>query len=116
MKQKKTDVDKNGSQQVHTERNIFEQISRLDEKSDAEQLSKLLTEASQLSAIREKTDVQLPVAWLQKAIELSPQNFRAKEALAETKWMINKEFMDQLQYPIIRETDNRATKNMLQKK
>ncbi|MCA1025966.1 AAA family ATPase [Cytobacillus kochii] len=110
MKQKKTEIDKNGSQQVHTKRNIFEQISRLDEKTDAEQLSKLLTEAAQLSAIRDKTDVQLPVAWLQKAIELSPQNLRAKEALAETKWMINKEFMDQLQYPIIRETDNRATK------
>jgi SpoVK/Ycf46/Vps4 family AAA+-type ATPase len=72
-------------------------------------LSKVLTVASQSRAYRKNFD-SLALEWLRKAIEIDPSNVMAKNLLATNQWKNKGTIFDQLVFPRIRETDNRALK------
>ncbi|MDF2857229.1 MAG: stage sporulation protein [Neobacillus sp.] len=72
-------------------------------------LSKLLTVAALSRLYQNKRDT-LAIAWLEKALELHPNNKRAKAYFIESDWKKKKDIFDILTFPAIRETDNRTAK------
>jgi SpoVK/Ycf46/Vps4 family AAA+-type ATPase len=72
-------------------------------------LSKMLTVAALSRLNRNKQD-SLATAWLQKAVELDPNNKNARGYFIESDWKKKKDIFDILTFPAIRETDNRTAK------
>lgn len=72
-------------------------------------LSRLLTIAA-LSRLDRKSNDSLALAWLHKALELYPDNEKAKSYFIQYDWKMKKDIFDVLTFPAIRETDNRTAK------
>ncbi|MGG3470501.1 AAA family ATPase [Neobacillus pocheonensis] len=72
-------------------------------------LSKLLTIAA-ISRKGRNLEDSLAVVWLEKALELNPNNLKAKEYMLQSDWKKYKEILSALTFPPIRETDNRTAK------
>jgi SpoVK/Ycf46/Vps4 family AAA+-type ATPase len=72
-------------------------------------LSRLITVAA-LSRLDRKSNDSLALAWLHKALDLHPDNEKAKSYFIQYDWKKKKNIFDVLTFPAIRETDNRTAK------
>ncbi|WP_420489850.1 AAA family ATPase [Neobacillus drentensis] len=84
-------------------------ISAISQETDPKSLSKLLTLGARSRQGRDKGDT-LAAVWYAKALELDPENQRAKEFSIQSDWKKMKDFLATLSFPPIRETDNRTAK------
>jgi SpoVK/Ycf46/Vps4 family AAA+-type ATPase len=84
-------------------------ISAISQETDPKSLSKLLTLGAQSRLGRDKEDT-LAAVWFAKALELDPENQRAKEFSIQSDWKKMKDFLAPISFPPIRETDNRTAK------
>ncbi|MEH7436787.1 AAA family ATPase [Neobacillus drentensis] len=84
-------------------------ISAISQEADPKSLSKLLTLGAQSRLGRDKENT-LAAVWFAKALELDPENQRAKEFSIRSDWKKMKDFLATLSFPPIRETDNRTAK------
>jgi SpoVK/Ycf46/Vps4 family AAA+-type ATPase len=89
--------------------NETELITAIREESDPVLLSRMLTVAA-LSRLGRKNQDSLASAWLQKALELHPENKKAKSYFIQYDWKKKKDILDVLTFPAMRETDNRTAK------
>lgn len=102
-------------EEIHTKGNIQDEASlitairSLTKSEDKVKLSQTLTLAAQSRAKRNGFD-SLVLEWLKIAIESDSANKKAKSLLARNQWKNKGNLFDQLVYPRIRETDNRALK------
>lgn len=102
-------------QEIHTkgfiqeEASLITTIRSLTLSEDKQRLSKALTLAAQSRAQRNGYD-SLVLEWLRAAIDRDSTNKKAKSLLARNQWKNKGNLFDQLVYPRIRETDNRALK------
>ena len=72
-------------------------------------LSKLMSLAA-LSRHGKNKDDSLSRRWMEKALELNPNNEKAKVYLLQYDWIKMKDLLSSLEFPSIRETDNRTAK------
>ncbi|MGG0719679.1 AAA family ATPase [Robertmurraya massiliosenegalensis] len=95
---------------IENEHLLMEQIRMLNEDKDKENLSTLLSLAA--TSRMKKIDTQDSVvrAWMEKAHSLNQKNEEAKQFLAQFQWKAKKDVLTSLQFPMIRETDNRQQK------
>jgi SpoVK/Ycf46/Vps4 family AAA+-type ATPase len=102
-----TEIEKNGY--IEDEAVLITAIKFLSNSNQNQLLSRVLTCAAQSRANRNGYD-SLVHEWLKKAIETDSSNLTAKNLLASNQWKNKADIFDQLIYPRIRETDNRALK------
>ncbi|WP_264805843.1 AAA family ATPase [Cytobacillus sp. NCCP-133] len=103
----KKEVDHKGYIQNEAELLYF--IKYLNEQDEPKLLSELLTLAA-LSRCNKINGDHLGTAWLQKAVNLDPENNIAAAQLGKSEWKNKVNILDSLTFPPIRETDNRAAK------
>lgn len=84
-------------------------LSALRNESNPLLLSQMLTVAA-LSRLSRKKHDSLASAWLHKALELHPDNEKAKSYFIQYDWKKKKDSLDVLTFPAMRETDNRTAK------
>lgn len=84
-------------------------IFALSHETNPVMLSKQLILAALSRLWRNKVD-SLAEVWMEKALQLDPNNPKAKEYVLSSKWYKWKDFLDVLTFPSIRETDNRTAK------
>ncbi|PEQ95033.1 stage V sporulation protein K [Bacillus sp. AFS006103] len=84
-------------------------ISTLTTESNPVILSKLLSLAA-LSRIRRNKQDKMAVVWLERALNLYPDNQLAKEYMLQSDWKKFEDSLSPLTFPAIRETDNRTAK------
>jgi SpoVK/Ycf46/Vps4 family AAA+-type ATPase len=101
------EIEENGY--IQDEAALITAIKVLSNSSQSLLLSRVLTCAAQSRVTRSGYD-SLVHEWLKKAIETDSSNLRAKNLLAGNQWKNKAHIFDQLIYPRIRETDNRALK------
>ena len=94
---------------IQDEASLIAAISMLTNSEENDKLSQTLTLAAQSRAQRNGYD-SLVLEWLKAAIEHDPANKKARSMLARNQWKNKGNLFDQLVYPRIRETDNRALK------
>lgn len=107
MKLWEQELEENGY--IRDEAALITAIKNLSNSNQTLLLSKVLTYAAQSRSYRNGYD-SLVLEWLKKAIEANPANTKAKNFLASNQWKNKGHIFDQLVYPRIRETDNRALK------
>jgi len=86
-----------------------ELITALSHESNPIQLSKLFTLAA-VSRLGRNKDDSLAGVWLEKALELHPENQKAKEYMIQSDWKKMHNLLSSLTFPPLRETDNRTAK------
>ncbi|MEH7355802.1 AAA family ATPase [Neobacillus drentensis] len=84
-------------------------ITALSQESDPIQLSKLLTLAA-VSRLGRNKDDSLAAVWIEKALELHPENQKAKVYMIQSDWKKMHNLLSVLTFPPMRETDNRTAK------
>ena len=84
-------------------------ISTLTKESNPVTLSKLLSLAA-LSRIGRNKQDKLAEIWLERALNLYPDNQSAKEYMLQSDWKKFEDSLSPLTFPAIRETDNRTAK------
>ncbi|MFK9093729.1 AAA family ATPase [Bacillus salipaludis] len=84
-------------------------ITALSHESNPITQSKLLTLAA-LSRLGRNKEDSLGAIWLEKAVNLHPENQKAKEYMAQTNWKKMQNLLSSLFFPPLRETDNRTAK------
>ncbi|MCM3691260.1 AAA family ATPase [Neobacillus niacini] len=89
--------------------NENELLTAIRGESNPIHISKMLTIAA-LSRLERRNQDTLAFAWLQKALELHPENAMAKSYFIQYDWKKKKDILDILEFPAIRETDNRTAK------
>lgn len=94
---------------IQDEANLLYFIKNIDEENEPKLLSELLTIAA-LSRFQKFQENSIGLAWLQKAVDLDPDNQRASAQLGLTEWKTKANTLETLAFPPIRETDNRAAK------
>lgn len=94
---------------IREEASLITAVRMLAKSEDNEKLSQTLTLAAQSRAHRNGYD-SLVLEWLKAAVDHDPANKKAKSLLASNQWKNKGNLFDQLVYPRIRETDNRALK------
>ncbi len=87
-------------------------IQALNNETNPLILSKLLSLAALLRLGRDKHD-SLARAWMEKALQLNPNNLKAKEYLWQNDWIKLKNRLDGLTFPPLRETDNRTARKKI---
>jgi SpoVK/Ycf46/Vps4 family AAA+-type ATPase len=87
----------------------YELLSAIRDETDPLQLSRMLTLVA-LSRLKHKKEDSLASAWLSKALELNPENEKAKSHFIKDDWKKKKDILDILTFPAMRETDNRTAK------
>lgn len=97
---------------VENEKKILDAIQTLNEAQNGKEISQLLTIAA-LSRMHGNQKDTIAVAWLNKAIELNPDNTMALKYLSQYDWKNFSHLLDQLVFPNIRETDNRTAKRKI---
>ncbi len=95
---------------IKNESSLFTYLSTV--KKDALKQSKLLTIAA-LSRIGSGKRDSLAVAWMERAAELAPNNQQALQFLSQHEWKKEKNLVDMLVFPPIRESDNRTAKKKM---
>ncbi|RSD26304.1 AAA family ATPase [Mesobacillus subterraneus] len=101
------EIEKDGY--IRDEAELIKAMKLLTKADETTNLSRLLTLAAQSRSLRNGFDT-LVVAWLKKAVQLNPANQKAKSLLASNHWKNKGGIFEQLVFPRIRETDNRALK------
>ncbi|MGA9225448.1 MAG: AAA family ATPase [Mesobacillus sp.] len=101
------ELEENGY--IRDEAALITVIRNLTNSNQSLSLSSVLAYAAQSRSNRNGYD-SLVLEWLKKAIEANPANTKAKNLLASNQWKNKGHIFDQLVYPRIRETDNRALK------
>lgn len=94
---------------IRDEAGLITAIKEITDSNEGSTLSRVLTIAAQSRAFRKGFD-SLALEWLKNAIEADPSNGTAKNLLATNQWKNKGSLFDQLIFPRIRETDNRALK------
>jgi SpoVK/Ycf46/Vps4 family AAA+-type ATPase len=94
---------------IQDEASLITTINKLTKSEEHKKLSQTLTFAAQSRAQRNGYD-SIVLEWLKTAIGHDSANKMAKTLLARNEWKNKANFFDQLVYPRIRETDNRALK------
>lgn len=94
---------------IKDEAGLITAVKMLTKSDEHKKLSHTLTLAAQSRAKRNGYDA-LVLEWLKTAFEHDSANKKAKSLLARNQWKTKGNLFDQLIYPIIRETDNRALK------
>jgi SpoVK/Ycf46/Vps4 family AAA+-type ATPase len=94
---------------ISDEASLIKSIQALSAGENDIDLSKLLTYAAK-SRVNRKGYDSLVMDWLKKAIEKDRTNVQAKNLLSSNQWKNKHQLFDQLVFPRIRETDNRALK------
>lgn len=94
---------------IQDEARLITAVRMLAKSEEYKKLSQTLTLAAQSRAQRSGFD-SLVLEWLKNAIEHDFTNKKAKSLLARNQWKNKGNLFDQLVYPRIRETDNRALK------
>lgn len=84
-------------------------ISALTNESNPVILSKLLSLAA-LSRIGRNKQDKMAEVWLQRALNLYPENQAAKEYMIQSDWKKLNGLLSPLTFPAMRETDNRTAK------
>lgn len=95
---------------IENEIQLIEQIRTLDEEKDKELLSTLLSLAATSRIKKINAHDSVVRAWMERAQSLNPKNEEAKRFLAQFQWEGKKDVLTNLQFPTIRETDNRQQK------
>lgn len=103
----KNELDHKGY--IQNEADLLYFIKNLNEDKEPKLLSELLTLAG-LSRCHKFTGDNLGTAWLQKAVDLDPDNLNAAAQLGKSEWKSKSNVLEGLTFPPIRETDNRAAK------
>lgn len=88
---------------------LLQTLRTLNTESESSVLSRILTIASR-SRVNRKGYDSLVTEWLEKAINLDPSNLKARNLLAENLWKKKNQLFEALEFPPLRETDNRALK------
>jgi SpoVK/Ycf46/Vps4 family AAA+-type ATPase len=94
---------------IQNEGELFSLIKSLDKKKDSLLLSKLFVMAAQ-SRVGHKIVDALGFSWVEKALELNPQNKQGIAFLAQYESKNQTSLFDFLVFPPLRETDNRPAK------
>lgn len=94
---------------IENEAELFSLMKNIDENSNPQQMSKLLTLASLSRASRKGID-SLGFAWMEKALSLNPMNQMAISYLAQNETSSQMPLFDHLSFPPLRETDNKQAK------
>ncbi|MBS8264166.1 AAA family ATPase [Mesobacillus boroniphilus] len=94
---------------IQDEASLITAIKKLTKSEEHKQLSQTLTLAAQSRSQRNGYD-SLVLEWLKTAIEHDSANKKAKSLLARNQWKDKGNLFEQLIFPRIRETDNRALK------
>lgn len=89
--------------------NEHELLTAIRSQSNPVLLSRMLTMAA-FSRLDRRNQDTLAFAWLQKALEIHPENEMAKSYFIQYDWKKKKDILDILDFPAIRETDNRTAK------
>nr|WP_326160960.1 AAA family ATPase [Neobacillus niacini] len=89
--------------------NENELLTAIQNESNPVLLSRMLTVAA-LSRLERKNQDSLASAWLHKALELYPENEKARSYFIQYDWKKKKDILDVLTFPAMRETDNRTAK------
>ncbi|MEH7492063.1 AAA family ATPase [Neobacillus niacini] len=89
--------------------NENELLTAIRSESNPVLLSRMLTVAA-LSRLERKNQDSLASAWLHKALELYPENRKAKAYFIQYDWKKKKDILEVLTFPAMRETDNRTAK------
>ncbi len=110
LREWENEINRNGY--INNEENVLKELQRLEEESHPELVSTLLTMVA-LTRIKKLEKDTIAIAWLNKAIQLDPENQRAVEFLTFYEWEDYENFLDQLTFPSIRETDNRTAKKRI---
>lgn len=95
---------------IANEKLLLEQIKMLNEDMDKENLSTLLSLAAISRMKKINNDDSVVRAWMEKAHGLNQKNEEAKQFLAQYQWKAKEDVLTSLQFPMIRETDNRQQK------
>lgn len=88
---------------------LLQTLRTLNSESESISLSRILTIASE-SRVNRKGYDSLVTDWLEKAIKSDPSNLKARNLLADNLWKKKRQLFDALEFPPLRETDNRALK------
>ncbi|MED3963767.1 AAA family ATPase [Niallia taxi] len=97
---------------IKNEKTVLSVIQTLDETETPEMISRLLTIAA-ISRLNTNERDTIASAWLKKAKELDPQNKEANKYLSQNDWKNYKDLLEMLNFPAIRETDNRTAKRKI---
>lgn len=95
---------------IENENALLQAIKSLNEDEDKGLLSTLLTLAALSRIGKEEKEDSLVRVWMEKAHTLNPGNRQAKAYLAKYVWKTKGDLLESIQFPIIRETDNRQLK------
>ena len=102
-----TEIDENGA--IADESLLLSSIST---ETNPVILSKLLSFVA-ISRYHKHNNDTLAKIWMEQALRLDPNNEKAKTFMLEADWLKMKDLLDQLSFPLIRETDNRTTKKKI---
>ncbi|NRG46300.1 AAA family ATPase [Bacillus sp. CRN 9] len=94
---------------VNNEDDLLQMITSLDREDEPEKLSKLLMIAASSKA-NDASQETLALAWMEEALKLNPKNKEAERFISEKNWTTKQYSLNQLQFPPLRESDNRAAK------
>ncbi len=97
---------------ISNEGRLLSLLKEIDTDEDSGSVSAILTLAA-LSRLGRNKDDSLAAAWMDKALELDPQNGQARRFMAQRDWKKHRELLDMLVFPSIRETDNRTAKRKI---
>lgn len=97
---------------IKSEKTLLSVIQTLDETETPEMISRLLTIAA-ISRLNTNERDTIASAWLKKAKELDPHNKEANKYLSQNDWKNYKDLLEMLNFPAIRETDNRTAKRKI---
>lgn len=97
---------------IKSEKTVISVIQTLDETETPEMISRLLTIAA-ISRLNTNERDTIASAWLKKAKELDPHNKEANKYLSQNDWKNYKDLLEMLNFPAIRETDNRTAKRKI---
>ncbi len=97
---------------IKSEKTVLSVIQTLDETETPEMISRLLTIAA-ISRLNTNERDTIASAWLKKAKELDPHNKEANKYLSQNDWKNYKDLLEMLNFPAIRETDNRTAKRKI---
>ncbi|MCM3116346.1 AAA family ATPase [Neobacillus sp. MER 74] len=104
LKQWEMELNQNGS--ISNESAL---ISALTDESNPVTLSKLLTIAA-LSRIGRNEQDKMAAIWMERALNLNPNNQAAREYMLQKDWKKLADILMPLTFPAMRETDNRTAK------
>ncbi|MFB6467760.1 AAA family ATPase [Cytobacillus sp. Hz8] len=100
---------------IHDETSILKVIRLINEQSDAKEMSTLLTLAALSRMGKMKKKDSLIHVWMEQALRLDSKNERASQFLAQFQWEKKKDLFQELEFPILRETDQGPAKKKIAK-